>query len=134
MLEPARLVPKAGPHERKVAVVRRDPLHRPQQARRRLAEVVVRRERRRDDALAVPEMEELVRAEGEEVVVEILGAALDDQRRRGFVLDAVPPRAEVAEELVVVERQSAEERRVRANDAAQRLEVLLEVAVAADDE
>ena len=50
------------------------------------------------------------------------------------MLDPVPPRADVDQELVLVERQPAEERRLRAHDAAQRLEVLLEVALAADDE
>src|SRR6185436_20143307 len=73
----------------------------------------------------------------EEAVLAFAGeerGALADQRRRGFMLDPMPPLADVDEELVLLQRQPAEERRLRADDSAQRLEVLLEVVAVPNDQ
>ncbi len=117
----ARDQPRAA-HEH-VVVVRGHPLERPEQGGVVLLRVVERDEALRLHPLDVPEVEVLVRGEGEEVLPALRVLQPDarkEQRRRRRVLEpAAAAVGEVDEEQVALEREASEERRLRLDDLLQ---------------
>src|SRR5205085_944364 len=130
-------VPDGGPAKEKLVVVRGYAFDDPERARVGLAAVIERAELARPQALHVPEVEELVRDEREEVLVLVARAeleALEHERRRVAVLEAAARdavRDAVRDERVVrVRRGAAPHGQLRADDLLDVVAQLRELVVA----